>query len=84
MHQQLWGYKVEEKLYVGVREQKRLNTAGADVPEYLTAHLSNHIPDGSPLLSPVVYRRKPYAMNAYGEMEIYIQSFLTVVLTTVV
>jgi hypothetical protein len=26
MHQQLWGYKVEEKLYVGVREQKRLNT----------------------------------------------------------
>jgi hypothetical protein len=27
MHQQLWGYTVEEKLYVGVREQKRLNTA---------------------------------------------------------
>jgi hypothetical protein len=26
MHQQLWGYKVEEKLYVGVREQKRLHT----------------------------------------------------------
>jgi hypothetical protein len=26
MHQ-LWGYKVEEKLYVGVREQKRLNTS---------------------------------------------------------
>jgi hypothetical protein len=26
MHQQLWGYKVEEKLCVGVREQKRLNT----------------------------------------------------------
>jgi hypothetical protein len=25
MHQQLWGYKVEEKLYLGVREQKRLN-----------------------------------------------------------
>jgi hypothetical protein len=30
MHQQLWGYKVEEKLYVGVREQKRLNTTGTD------------------------------------------------------
>jgi hypothetical protein len=30
MHQQLWGYRVEEKLYVGVREQKRLNTAGLD------------------------------------------------------
>jgi hypothetical protein len=27
MHQQLWGYKVEEKLYLGVHEQKRLNTA---------------------------------------------------------
>jgi hypothetical protein len=24
MYQQLWGYKVEEKLYVGVREQKTL------------------------------------------------------------
>ena len=30
MHQQIWGYKVEEKLYVGVRELKRLNTAGLD------------------------------------------------------
>jgi hypothetical protein len=27
MHQQIWGYKVEEKLYVGVREQKSLTTA---------------------------------------------------------
>jgi hypothetical protein len=26
MYQQLWGYKVEEKLYLGVRGQKRLNT----------------------------------------------------------
>jgi hypothetical protein len=26
MHQRLWGYKVEETFYVGVREQKRLNT----------------------------------------------------------
>jgi hypothetical protein len=24
--QQLWGYKVEEKLHLGVRKQKRLNT----------------------------------------------------------
>jgi hypothetical protein len=30
MHQQLRGYKVEEKLYVGLREQKRLNTTGLD------------------------------------------------------
>jgi hypothetical protein len=28
MYQQLWRYKVEEKLYLGVREQKRLNTTG--------------------------------------------------------
>ena len=28
MHQQIWGYKVEEKLYLGVCEQKRLNTTG--------------------------------------------------------
>jgi hypothetical protein len=28
MHQELWGYKVEEKLHVGVREQERLNTTG--------------------------------------------------------
>jgi hypothetical protein len=28
MHQQLWGYKVEDKLYLGVREQKWLNTTG--------------------------------------------------------
>jgi hypothetical protein len=26
MYQQLWGYKGEDKLYLGVREQKRLNT----------------------------------------------------------
>jgi hypothetical protein len=28
MYQQLCGYKVEEKLYLGVREQNRLNTTG--------------------------------------------------------
>jgi hypothetical protein len=26
MYQQLWGYKVEDKLYLGVRGKKRLNT----------------------------------------------------------
>ena len=25
MHEQLWGYKVEEKIYLGVRERKSLN-----------------------------------------------------------
>jgi hypothetical protein len=38
MYQQLWGYKVEEKLYLEVREQKRLNTIGLDeVPSALAA-----------------------------------------------
>jgi hypothetical protein len=31
----MWGYKVEEKLYLGVREQKRLNTT---VLEYITSN----------------------------------------------
>jgi hypothetical protein len=30
MYQQLWGHKVEEKLHLGVREQKRLNTTAVD------------------------------------------------------
>jgi hypothetical protein len=30
MYQQRWGYKVEEKLYLGVREQKRLITTAPD------------------------------------------------------
>jgi hypothetical protein len=30
MYQQLWGYKVEKKLYLGVREQKRLHTTALD------------------------------------------------------
>jgi hypothetical protein len=30
MYQQLWGYKVEDKLYLGVREQKRLNTTALE------------------------------------------------------
>jgi hypothetical protein len=34
MHQQLWGYKVENKLYLGVREQKMLNTT--DLEDYDT------------------------------------------------
>jgi hypothetical protein len=30
MYQQLWGYKVEEKLCLGVREQKRLYTTALE------------------------------------------------------
>jgi hypothetical protein len=36
MYQQLWEYKVEEKLYLGVREQKRLNTTGLEHIDYNT------------------------------------------------
>jgi hypothetical protein len=39
VYQQLWGYKVEEKLYVGVREQKRLNTAVLDNIKVVTEML---------------------------------------------
>jgi hypothetical protein len=38
MYQQLWGYKVEEKLYLGVREQKRLNTTGLIHPEQMAGN----------------------------------------------
>jgi hypothetical protein len=37
MQQQLWGYKVEEKLYMGVREQKRLHITGLEL--YIRASL---------------------------------------------
>jgi hypothetical protein len=43
MHQQLWGYKVEEKLYLGVREQKRLNTTGLDYTENGEDKLLRHV-----------------------------------------
>ena len=31
MHQQLWGYKVEGKIYLGVGEQRRLNITAVEV-----------------------------------------------------
>jgi hypothetical protein len=37
MYQQLWGYKVEEKLYLGVREQNRLNTTVLEESEVAVA-----------------------------------------------
>ena len=38
MHQQLWGYKVEEKIYLGVRERKRLNITGLEYQLLLLHH----------------------------------------------
>jgi hypothetical protein len=40
MYQQLWGYKVEVKLYLGVRKQKRLNTTDL---HYTTSSVSKEI-----------------------------------------
>jgi hypothetical protein len=37
MHQ-LWGYKVEEKLYLGLGEQKMLNTNGLENIGASTSH----------------------------------------------
>ena len=33
MHYQLWGYKVEEKIHMGVRERKRLTVTGLRVSQ---------------------------------------------------
>jgi hypothetical protein len=38
IHQQIWGYKVEEKLYLGVREQKRVNTSALENVGASTSH----------------------------------------------
>jgi hypothetical protein len=40
MYQQLWGYKVEDKLYLGIREQKRLNTTALGYPTVAKATIS--------------------------------------------
>ena len=34
MHQQLWGYKLEEKLGLGIRERKRLNITGLNHTQF--------------------------------------------------
>jgi hypothetical protein len=43
MYQQLWGYKVEEKLYLGVREQKRLNTIVLECSQRGNSPLHSHV-----------------------------------------
>jgi hypothetical protein len=41
MYQQLSGYKFEEKLYLGVREQKRLNTTAVADNSYNKVYYQN-------------------------------------------
>jgi hypothetical protein len=51
--QQLWGYKVEKKLYLGVREQKRLNTTGLE-------NVGASVPHN--LMGPTVYYRDSFTV----------------------
>jgi hypothetical protein len=46
MYQQLWGYKVEEKLYLGVREQIRLNTTVIHIQYILKTRARSRELDG--------------------------------------
>jgi hypothetical protein len=39
MHQELWGYKVEEKLYVGVREHKNVEYRWFILPETVDIYI---------------------------------------------
>jgi hypothetical protein len=49
MHQQLWGYKVEDKLILGVREQKKLNTTALVYGYALFVRLGGHLWPADPL-----------------------------------
>jgi hypothetical protein len=42
MHKQLWGYKVEEKLHMGVRKQKKKRLNTTDLEDTTTNVISSH------------------------------------------
>ena len=42
MHQQLWGCKVEEKMYLAVRERRGLNIMALEDERYRKASLQQH------------------------------------------
>jgi hypothetical protein len=50
MHQQLWGYRDEDKLYLGVSEQKRLNPPVLDEGEKAVKKGSNEDEADIPLI----------------------------------
>jgi hypothetical protein len=53
MHQQLRGYKYEDKLYLGVREQKRLNTTALVHQEVKAPRISRQSAhEGGKVVSP--------------------------------
>jgi hypothetical protein len=66
IHQQLSGFKVAEKLYLGVREQKRLNTTGLDYWPALCIFV---------MVSPlVIFTRPPSVVLQYASLS---KSFIT-------
>jgi hypothetical protein len=64
MHQQLWGYRVKEKLNLGVREQKRLNTTGIE-------HLGNMWVVCSGIAGGVQVVQSPQAADTNGQKNEY-------------
>jgi hypothetical protein len=40
MYQQLWGYKIEEKLHLGIREQETVSTTDLENLAVLTSHVA--------------------------------------------
>jgi len=60
MYQQLWGYKVEEKLYLGVREQQEFNTtdltySSYEAIRYTETYASSALPRTSIYRTPSLY-----------------------------
>jgi hypothetical protein len=42
MYQQLWAYKIEEELHLGVREQKKLGTTAVDRATSVIIHMNTY------------------------------------------
>jgi hypothetical protein len=52
LHQQLRGYRVEEKIYLGVRERKRLNVTGLEYNCYLVTVVGRCVTMSRRLIDP--------------------------------
>jgi hypothetical protein len=80
MYQQLWGYKVEDKLYLGVREQKRLSTAGIEcvwMPvdvSAVTFRFLLPLPFPADHLPPVTKEKSPHLIEIHALAAYFIKS----------
>jgi hypothetical protein len=74
MHQQLWGHKVEEKLYVGVREQKRLNTIRLENPSWTLKRVRLEYPVFSKTLQTLLHKFHVYVCSYVG-LYLYIRVY---------